>query len=423
MIDIKQIRENPEIFKNACKAKIFYVDIDRLIELDSQLRKAKTRLQEIITEKNSLGKSIPKLSGDEKQKILNKLGELKNEEAAIDEQIKNLQPEFDELMLQVPQPADDDVPFGKDDTENVEIARWGEIRKFDFEPKDHVQLGLALDIIDIERAVRLAGTRNYFLKGAGAMLHWAILRFAMDFMIQKGYVPFSVPMLMRNEVMAGTGYYPGSEEQTYRMERDELNLAGTSEVPLTAYFTNEILPQEILPRKFAGLSTCYRREAGAAGKDTYGLYRIHQFDKVEQVVICENDAEQSAKFHEEIRANAEGVMQAMGIPYRVVKVCTGDLGRGQAKKYDIEAWMPSRKGFGETHSASKFYDFQARRLNLRYKDSKQKKNLFCHTLNNTVIASPRILIPILELNQNKDGSINIPKVLQSYMNGMERITK
>lgn len=423
MMDIKQIRDNPEVFKNACKAKNFYVDIDRLIELDSELRKAKTRLQEITTEKNSLGKSIPKLAGDEKQKIINKLGEFKNEESALEEQIKNLQPRFDELMLAVPQPADDDVPFGKDDTENVEIARWGEIRKFDFEPKDHVQLGLALDIIDIERAVRLAGTRNYFLKGAGALLHWAVLRFAMDFMIKKGYVPFSVPMLMKNEVMSGTGYYPGSEEQTYRMERDELNLAGTAEVPLTAYFSDEIVPQEILPQKFVGLSTCYRREAGAAGKDAYGLYRIHQFDKVEQVVICENDAGQSVKFHEEIRTNAEAVMQAFGIPYRVVKVCTGDLGRGQAKKYDIEAWMPSRNSFGETHSASKFYDFQARRLNLRYKDSKTKKNLFCHTLNNTVIASPRILIPILELNQNKDGSVNILKVLQPYMNGMERITK
>jgi seryl-tRNA synthetase len=194
-------------------------------------------------------------------------------------------------------------------------------------------------------------------------------------------------------------------------------------VPLTAYFTDEIVPQEILPQKFVGLSTCYRREAGAAGKDTYGLYRIHQFDKVEQVVICENDPAESAKFHEEIRSNAEGVMQAMEIPYRVVKVCTGDLGIGQAKKYDIEAWMPSRKGFGETHSASKFYDFQARRLNLRYKDGKTKKNLFCHTLNNTVIASPRIFIPILELNQNADGSVNIPKVLQPYMNGMEKITK
>jgi len=423
MIDIKTIRENTEPFKNACRAKNFYVDIDRLLQIDSDLRKAKTRLQEITTEKNTLGKSIPKLSGDEKQNLINKLAEFKNEEASLTEQIKNFQPEFDELMLQVPQPADDDVPFGKDDTENVEIAKWGQIRQFDFEPKDHIQLGMALDIIDVERAVRLAGTRNYFLKGAGAMLHWAILRFSIDFMIKKGYVPFSVPMLMKNEAMAGTGYYPGSEEQTYRMERDELNLAGTAEVPLTAYYMGEILPQEKLPQKFVGLSTCYRREAGAAGKDTYGLYRIHQFDKVEQVVICENDPAQSAKYHEEIRTNSEAVMQAMGIPYRVVKVCTGDLGRGQAKKYDIEAWMPSRKSYGETHSASKFYDFQSRRLNLRYKDNKTKKNFFCHTLNNTVIASPRILIPVLELNQNADGSVNVPKVLQPYMNGMEKITK
>jgi len=423
MIDIKLIRDNPAAYKTACKAKNFYVDIDRLLQIDNDLRKAKTRLQEITTEKNSLGKSIPKLSGDEKQKLLAKLAEFKNEEASLNETIKKLEPEFNEMMLQVPQPADEDVPFGKDDTENVEIAKWGEIRQFDFEPKDHIQLGIALDIIDVERAVRLAGTRNYFLKGAGAMLHWAVLRFSVDYMVSRGYIPFSVPMLMKNEAMAGTGYYPGAEEQTYRIERDELNIAGTAEVPLTAYYMGEILPQEKLPQKYVGLSTCYRREAGAAGKDTYGLYRIHQFDKVEQVVICQADPVESAKYHEEIRANSEAVMQAMGIPYRVVKVCTGDLGRGQAKKYDIEAWMPSRKGYGETHSASKFYDFQARRLNLRYKDNKTKKNLFCHTLNNTVIASPRIMIPILELNQNKDGSVTIPPVLRPYMGGMERITK
>jgi seryl-tRNA synthetase len=423
MIDIKLIRENPELFKNACKAKNFNADIDRLLNLDAELRKVKTRLQDITTEKNTVGKSMPKLTGGEKQKTLEKLSALKSEEAAIAEQIKTIEPEFDSIMLNVPQPPDADVPLGKDDTENVEIAKWGEIRKFDFEPKDHIQLGLDLDIIDVERAVRLAGTRNYFLKGAGASLHWAILRFAVDFMTQRGYVPFSVPMMMKNEAMAGTGYYPGSEEQTYRMERDELNLAGTAEVPITAYYMGEILKHEELPKKFVGLSTCYRREAGAAGKDTYGLYRIHQFDKVEQVIVCENNAEQSAKFHEEIRQNSEGVMQAMGIPYRVVMVCAGDLGRGQAKKYDIEAWMPSRKSYGETHSASKFFDFQARRLNMRYKDSETKKNLFCHTLNNTVIASPRILIPVLELNQNADGSITIPPVLRPYMNGMEKITK
>jgi seryl-tRNA synthetase len=232
----------------------------------------------------------------------------------------------------------------------------------------------------------------------------------------------SVPLLMKDEAMRGTGYYPGSEEQTYRMERDELNLAGTAEVPLTAYYSGEVLREEDLPLKFAGMSTCFRREAGAAGKDTYGLYRIHQFDKVEQVVICKNSVDESNKYHEEILANSEVVLRALELPYRVVAVCTGDLGRGQAKKYDIEAWMPSRNGYCETHSASKFYEFQTRRMNLRYKDPATKKNLFCHTLNNTVIASPRRLIPILELYQNADGSITIPKVLQSYMAGQERIT-
>ena len=423
MIDISLLRENPEKFKKACKAKKFDVDVDKLLEADKKLSSAKRTLQDIATEKNKIGKSIPKLAGDEKQSSLAHLSQLKQQEAELNETVRQLQPVFDELMQQAPQPADDDVPVGKDDTENVEIRKEGQVRRFDFEPKDHVQLGLALDIMDIERGVKLAGTRNYFLKGDGALLHWAVLRFALDFMVGKGYVPMSVPLLMTNEAMRGTGYFPGSEEQTYQMERDELNLAGTAEVPLTAYYMNEILNIEQLPTKFVGLSTCFRREAGAAGKDTYGLYRIHQFDKVEQVVICENSIEESNKYHEEILANSEAIMKALELPYRVVVVCTGDLGRGQAKKYDIEAWMPSRKNYCETHSASKFYDFQARRLNLRYKDPKTKKNLICHTLNNTVIASPRILIPLLELYQNPDGSITIPKIIRPYMNDRDKIIK
>jgi seryl-tRNA synthetase len=422
MIDIKEIRENPQRLKEAGEAKGFKVDIDRLLEVDSALKGAKKQLQDITTEKNRLGKSIPGLSGDKKQSALSQLSELKEKEAKYDEEIKKLQPEFDKLMLEVPQPADEDVPLGKDETENVEIRKEGEIRKFDFEPKDHVQLGTALGIIDIERGVKLAGTRNYLLKGDGALLHWAVLRFAMDFMVGRGYVPLSVPVLVRDEAMIWTGFFPGSEDQTYRMEKDELSFAGTAEVPLTAYRMGEILKAEELPLKYVGLSSCFRREAGAAGKDTYGLYRIHQFDKVEQVVICENSVEESRKFHEEILANSEGVMQALELPYRVADVCTGDLGRGQAKKFDIETWMPSRDGYCETHSASKLYDFQARRMNLRYKDPATKKNLFCHTLNNTVIASPRILIPILELYQNADGSVTIPKVLRPYMNGKEKIT-
>ncbi|MCX5637980.1 MAG: serine--tRNA ligase, partial [Planctomycetota bacterium] len=375
MIDIKQIRENPERFEKAAKDKGFYVDIKQFCQLDQTLRDAKTKLQDIATEKNRIGKSIPKLSGDEKQSALAQLAKLKQDEAAYEDKVTELQPKIDELMLLVPQPTDDDVPIGRDDTENVEIKRVGQVRQFDFKHKDHVQLGLALGIMDIERGVKLAGTRNYFLKGDGALLHWAVLRFAMDFMLSKGYAPLAVPLLMKDEAMRGTGYYPGSEEQTYRIEKDELNLAGTAEVPLTAYRMGEILDAEELPLKYVALSSCFRREAGAAGKDTYGLYRIHQFDKVEQVVICKNSTEESNNFHEEILANAEAVMQAMELPYRVVVVCTGDLGRGQAKKYDIEAWMPSRGNYCETHSASKFYEFQARRMNLRYKDAATKKNL------------------------------------------------
>jgi seryl-tRNA synthetase len=396
--------------------------------MDADLREKKNKLQYIATEKNKLGKSIPKLSGDDRKSAIGKLSIHKKNEVKIQDEIKELQPEFDDLMLQVAQPADEDVPIGKDDTENVEIRKEGEIRQFDFEPKDHVQLGLALGIIDIERGVKLAGTRNYFLKGDGALLHWAILRFAMDCMVDKGYEPLSVPVLMKDEAMTGTGFFPGAEEQTYRMEKDQLNLAGTAEVPLTAYHYGEILNADELPKKYVALSSCFRREAGAAGKDTYGLYRIHQFDKIEQVVICKNSAEESNKFHNEILAHAEAVMQALELPYRVANVCTGDLGRGQAKKFDIETWMPSRNNYCETHSASKLYDFQARRMNLRYKPSPGSRvtghgTRFCHTLNNTVIASPRILIPILELYQNTDGSITIPKVLQPYMNGKEKIIK
>ncbi|NQV33942.1 MAG: serine--tRNA ligase [Phycisphaeraceae bacterium] len=421
MIDIRRIREEAARFAKAAQDKHIAADIDALLAVDAQLAEAKKALQEIATEKNSLGKSIPKLAPDEKQTALAQLADIKKDDTQWNDKIKSLTPEFDALMLQVAQPADDDVPLGKDDTENVELRKQGTIREFGFEPKDHVQLGLELGILDIERGVKLAGTRNYFLKGDGALLHWAVLRFAMDLMVQRGYCPMSVPLLMKDEAMQGTGYYPGAEEQTYRMERDGLNLVGTAEVPLTAYHSGEILSQDQLPLKFVGMSSCFRREAGAAGKDTHGLYRIHQFDKVEQVVICENSEEASLQFHNEILANSEAVLQGLGLPYRVVNVCTGDLGRGQAKKFDIETWMPSRGNFCETHSASKFYEFQARRMNLRYKDAESKKNLYCHTLNNTVIASPRVLIPLMELWQNADGTITIPEVLRQYMGDKEVI--
>ncbi|HRX86172.1 MAG TPA: serine--tRNA ligase, partial [Phycisphaerae bacterium] len=294
------------------------------------------------------------------------------------------------------------------------------VPRFDFEPKDHVALGEALGIIDIERGVKLAGTRNYTLRGDAVLLHHAVLRLAMDTMIARGFTPVQVPVLVREEIMYGTGYFPGGRDQAYLCERDNLSLVGTAEVSLTALHADEILDEADLPIKTVAMSPCFRREAGAAGKDTYGLYRIHLFDKVEQVVVCRNDVEESKRLHAEILANAEAVVQALELPYRVVNVCTGDLGQGQVQKFDIETWMPSRGGYGETHSASRFYEFQARRLKLRYRDA-DRRTRFCHTLNNTVIASPRVLIPILELYQNADGSITVPKALRPYLGGREYI--
>jgi len=287
--------------------------------------------------------------------------------------------------------------------------------------KDHVELGAALDIIDIPRGVKLAGTRNFILKGAGALMHQAILRLGIDRMIAKGYTMLTVPVLVNESVMYGTGYFPVGRDQAYLVERDGMSLVGTAEVPMTAYHADEILDEAELPRKYMALSTCFRREAGAAGKDTYGLYRIHYFDKVEQVIICRNDEQASLEHHHEILRNAEEVLAALELPYRVVNVCTGDLGQGQVQKFDIETWMPSRNSYGETHSASRFHDFQARRLNLRYRDADGKVR-FCHTLNNTVIASPRVLISMLELHQNADGSVTVPEALRPYMGGMESIT-
>ena len=282
--------------------------------------------------------------------------------------------------------------------------------------------GQQLGIIDVERGVKLAGSRSYFLLGDGALLHQAVLRLAQDMMIERGFVPMAVPVLVREEAMRGTGYFPLGREQSYAMsnEAPPKFLVGTAEVSLTAYHMGETLELKHLPKKTVAMSPCFRREAGTYGKDTAGLYRIHQFDKVEQVIVCRNDVEESKRFHQEILKNAEDVLQKLKLPYRVVYVCTGDLGQGQAAKYDIETWMPSRNGYGETHSASRFYDFQARRLNLRYRDEDGKVKI-AHTLNNTVIASPRILIPILELYQNADGSVTIPNVLRPYMNGRERI--
>ena len=415
-------------------------DLDRLLAVDSRRREIQQEADSLRGRSNELSGQVglyknPKskyfqdalAKGRTAEELKAEGDKLQAESAGIKQRIKELEDEektvaeqFNTLMLTVPQVPSAKTPVGKSADENVEVRKWGEPRKFDFEPKDHVELGKSLGIIDIERGVKLAGARNYLLRGAGSLLHHAVLRLAMDVITSRGFEPVTVPILVNDAMMYGTGYYPGGEEQAYRCERDGKSLVGTAEVSLTAMYGDEVLDEAMLPVKLAAVSTCFRREAGAAGKDTYGIYRIHFFDKVEQVVLCRADEAESEKHHHEIIANAEAVLQALELPYRVMAVCTGDMGQGKVEMYDIETWMPSRKNYGETHSASRFGEFQARRLNLRYR-GEDKKTHFCHTLNNTVIASPRILIPLLELYQNADGSVTVPKALRGYLGGMERI--
>lgn len=441
MLDIKFIRENPDLVRTAIRNKNLKCDLDRLLEIDARRRAIQQETDALRAKSNELsgqvglyknpkskwyqqalasGRSEAELKA-EGDKIAAESAGVKQRVKELDDEAKSVAAEFDALMLTVPQVPSAKTPIGPDASGNVEVRRVGEVRRFDFEPKDHVVLGAALGILDIDRGVKLAGARNYLLRGPGSLLHQAVLRLAMDVIAARGYEPVTVPVLVRDEMMYGTGYYPGGEEQAYRCERDAKSLVGTAEVPLTAMYGDEILDEALLPIKMAAVSTCFRREAGAAGKDTYGIYRIHLFDKVEQVVICRADDDESERCHHEIIGNAEAVLQALELPYRIVAVCTGDMGQGKVEMYDIETWMPSRKDYCETHSASRFGEFQARRLNLRYRD-REKKTRFCHTLNNTVIASPRILIPLLELNQNADGSVTVPKALRGYMNGMERIS-
>jgi len=421
VIDLKWLREEPELFRAGARKKRIPCDIDGLLALDARARELQRTVEELRARQNALGKQVAKATGDEKARVLAELSELKGALKDSEAGWEGLKKEIDAGLLRIPQPPAAEVPEGKDDTENKEIKRVGEPTRFDFEPRDHGALAEAQGWIDFERAARIAGSRNYVLIGDLALLEFALMRFALDHMVRKGFVPLSVPVLVRSQCMVGTGYFPGGEEQAYRCdERDDLVLAGTAEVPVTSFHAGETLAEADLPKRYVALSSCYRREAGTYGKDTRGLYRVHQFQKVEQVVVDVADAERSLAHHREILSNAEEVLQALEIPYRVVDVCGGDLGAGQVQKFDIESWMPSRKGWGETHSASRFHEYQARRLELRYRDA-QGKVRHCHTLNNTVAASARLLICVLENHQQADGRVRVPAPLRPYLGGRERI--
>lgn len=471
MIDLKDLRTDPEKYRRGAANKNSHVDIDALLSLDEQVRALQTQQQQLAAEKNAIGKEIGQVAGqmkkadaDTKAKLQQRMAELqarpneiKTTEAQVTEQLADLEAQRDDLWLLIPQPADDDVPVGKSADDNVELGRWspdGDVA-FDptktfaeqrgFEPKSHIQLIEDLGLVDFDRGVKIAGSRSYVLVGDGMRLHQAVLRYAFDLMTQtNGFTPLSASCLVRHHTLVGTGFFPHGREQVYDVANPTaeggLALTGTGEVGLMAYHMDEILTADELPKTYTTVSTCFRREAGSAGKDAAGLYRIHQFDKVEQVVICEADEKASRDWHQKMIGYVEGFLQSLGLPYRLLQCCTGDLGPKNADMIDLECWMPSRAtpgttanpdgeadtsgGWGETHSASRLYDYQTRRLNLRYRDPndpKGKATKFCHSLNNTVAASPRLLIPILELYQNADGSVTIPAVLRPYMNGQEKI--
>lgn len=414
MLDIKFIRKNPDKIKKACEKKNVKVDIDRLLEVDKERRKILREIEQIRAQKNKVSKKIVKLKDEqEKKKIILEMKEIDRKGDRLNKKLKGIEKEFNELMLLVPMPPAEDAPVGKSDKENVEIKRWGEIPKFDFELKDYITLMKNLDLIDLERGAKIGGFRQYVIKNEAVLLEQALLRWSLDFLVEKGFKIFRPSILVKKFSLIGTGMFPFGEKDTYKVDED-LYLAGTTEVPLMAYYANEILNEKDLPIKMAGISCAFRTEVGSYGKDVKGIFRVHEFWQTEQVVLCRADGKESIFWHEELLKNSEEMVKLLRIPYRVVNCCTGDLAPGQVKRYDIECWIPSQQKYRETHSDSYLFDFQARRLGIRYRQ-KNGKLEFVHSLNQTAIAVPRILIPLIENYQQKDGSVKIPEVLQKYL--------
>lgn len=420
MLDIKFIRENKEVVAMGAKKKKIDFDVEALITLDDKRKEIIQRMEQKKAEQGKRGEDVRTAPNDAERKILiDALALLKSEIQKDEEELKDVMKEWQRLMLQVPNIPDISVPDGESDADNVEVRSWGEKKKFSFEAKTHIDLMEKLQMIDLERGTKVAGFRGYFLKNDGALLEMALLQYATDFFTKRGFSPMIVPSLVRKETLLGTGYIPQGEDDLYKTQDNDY-LAGTGEVATMSYYSDEVIPREKLPLKMLAFSPCFRREAGSHGKDVKGLYRVHEFYKLEQVVLCEASHEESVKIHEEITKNATDFLESLGVPYHVVVNCGGDLGLGQVKKYDIEAWRPGEGKYGETHSSSYFHDFQTRRLSIRYRGEDEKLR-FVHSLNNTAIAAPRILIPIVENYQNEDGSITIPEVLRPYMGGRDVI--
>jgi seryl-tRNA synthetase len=421
MLDIKFIRENTEAIAKAAAKKRLNFDVEKLIEVDDKRREIMSRVEMKRADQNVASGAIVKATSEEREAILSKMKDLKAGLERDEEELKSVMKEWQLLMLSVPNVPDDSVPEGESDQDNQEIKKWGNIPQFDFEAKDHIEIMTRLGMADFERGTKVAGFRGYFLTGSGAMLTFAIWRYALDFFVSRGFSLMIAPALVRRETLLGSGYLPQGEDDLYKTQDGDY-LAGTAEVATMAFHSEEVLPKESLPKKILAFSPCFRREAGSHSKDVKGLIRVHEFFKFEQVVLCESSHEESVKYHEEVNRNTEEFIESLGIPYHTVVNCGGDLGLGQVKKYDIELWVPLENTYREISSASYFHDFQTRRLNIRYKDGEGKMK-YAHSLNSTAIPTPRILVSLIENFQQADGSVKIPEVLVPYMNGLGEIRK
>ncbi len=427
MLDIKFIKENADLLKAAVQKKHVNFNVDELLEAEKNRTEELQLVESLRAEQNVISDKIATTADSAvRQSLIEDMRIFKEHLKEKEDKLRETMKIWQGLMLQVPNIPDMSVPEGESDESNLEIKKWGEAPKFDFQPKDHIELMEGLDLVDFERGTKVSGFRGYFLKNEGARIEMAIWQYAIDFLLARGYKFMIAPSLVRREPLVGTGMLPQSEEDLYKVGQAEY-LAGTAEVPIMGYYMDEILPKEQLPQKILAFSPCFRAEAGKHGKDVKGLIRVHEFFKMEQVILCEASHEESVRFHEEVTKNSEEFVQSLGLHYRVVLNCGGDLGLGQVKKYDIEVWVPSQEKYRETHSASYFHDFQTRRLNIRYRDeadlpAQAGKMRYAHSLNNTLVATPRMIACIIENYQQADGSIKIPEVLRKYI-GQDAIKK
>ncbi len=415
MLSLDFIRKNKNKVIQAAKNKNREIDIEKILLLDNKKRILTEKIQRLREKRNKIAKEKPN------QEIINLGKKLKEKIKNLENQLVKLKEQLNNLLSHVPNVPLDEVPIGKDSSENLVVKTWGEPKKFNFIPKSHIDLGVSLEIFDLERGAKISGFRGYFLKNQAAILHFAILFYVFQKLVKKGYTPIIAPSIVKGFTLFGSGQFPWGKEEVYQLNDEDAYLAGTAEVPVTAYYANEILNEKDLPKKFVAFSPCFRKEAGSYGKDSRGLYRLHEFWKVEQVIIAKNNIKEAKKLHEELQRNTEEILEDLEIPYRRMLMCTGDMGEPQIKKYDTEIWMPYRNNYGEIASNSIMGDFQTRRLNIKYRKKDGTKD-YCYSLNNTAIPSPRILIAIIENYQQENGSVLIPKVLQPLV-GFEKIEK